>query len=482
MTEVSETAGKLAGSAAMMIIRKVAGSLLSTASSVVVVRCLAPGEFGRYAAGLAAFHLLLALTEFGFSEVLGRELGRGRADASSFGRLVLTVNLAWSALVALAGVVLAGFFAFGSTRGDTLLVLTPAIALAGLTAVRQFFYATHQVGRMATLDLTVSALTTAAVVALAVGGASAVVLAAALCAGSAVNGLGMLRLAWHWLAPRSGTATVPGVPRRQAVGVLARAAFPIGLASFLSTAYVLVDIVILSSVFPAEVIGQYASAVKVLSILTIFPGLVMSIVLPHLSADWGDPERLAMLSARVWHWFMSLVLPAVVIVAINAEPVMRLLFGDGYATAAPYLRILTLAGAISMLSQLLGVLVVAGGRAHWLVAQNFGALALNVGGNLAIAPVIGISAAAWLTVLTELVVCAGRWWVLRDRISVRPLLAVSARPALAVLIAAAAGLTVTGSTWVAIPLAGVVYLIALSALRGWPPEWIRLVKRGGGAA
>lgn len=473
MTTVDESAaGRLAGSAGLMLARKIAGSALGAVSSVVVVRSLAPDEFGRYAAGLAAYHLLVALTDFGFGEVLGRALGRGRVDPARFGRLVLVVHSAWACAVAVAGVVVAVLFAVGSIRGGTLLVLTPAIALAGTSALRQFFYARHQVGTLAALDLGNAVLSTVVIIGLAVLGAPPVLLAAAASAAAVITSLLLLRLSWRWLTP---DRPAPEPARRSAVTGLLREAFPIGFASFLATAYVSIDVVLLSSVLDAEAVGRYAAAVKVLSILTILPGVVMSIALPQLSADFGAPERLATLLTRVWHWFMSLVMPGLAIVAANATAVMSLLFGADYAAAGSYLRILTAAGAVAMLSQLLGVVLVAAARTRWLVAQNILALAVNVGGNLLLAPRYGVVAAAWLTVVTEVIVCAGSWWLLRDRIPHLALGRVSLLPVAAVAVAVPAGWLFATWPWLALSVSGVGYVLVLSALRGWPVELVRML-------
>ncbi|AGL20844.1 oligosaccharide flippase family protein [Actinoplanes sp. N902-109] len=473
MTAVTEDAGKLANSVGLLMIRKVLGSVLSALSSVVVVRSLSPDHFGAYAAGLAAYYLLQALTEFGFGEVLGRALGQGSGAGAALGRLVLRVNLLWSGGVAVAGVVVAGFFAFGTIRSGTLLVMTPALALAGTSALRQFFYARHEVGRMAAFDLSTSVASTVVIVALAVLDAPAVAMAAAASAAAVANSLLVLRASRRWLTPDAGAAAEPAPSAR----VLFRDAYPIGIASFLATAYVSIDVVILSSLFAADLVGQYASAVKVLSILTIFPGIVMSVALPQLSADWGDPSRFGDLLTRMWHWFMSLVMPGLVIVAANATGVMTLLFGDAYAAAGAYLRILLVAGFVSMFSQLLGVVIVAAARAKWLVAQNVIALVINVGGNLVIAPRVGIEASAWLTVITEVTVCTGSWFVLRDRIPYGGLLRVSLLPLLAAAAAVASGAAFSAQPWVALPLSGVVFVVVLTLLRGWPSELVRMLPR-----
>ncbi|MGK5681925.1 oligosaccharide flippase family protein [Actinoplanes sp. URMC 104] len=457
----------LAGSAGLMIARKIVGSAMSAVSSIVVVRCLGPDHFGQYAAGMSAFYLFTALTEFGFGQVLGMAIGRGRADEAGYARLVLKVSAIWSCLVAAAGVGVAALFAMDTIRGGTLLVLVPAIALAGTSVVRQFFYARHEVGRMAKIDLITAFSSTSVIVFAALADAPAVLLAAAASATSVVNSLLVLLAAQRWLhMGRTSSGTVRG---------LIREAYPIGLASFLSTAYTSIDIAILSALFPATQVGHYASAVKVLGILTIFPVLVMSVALPQIAADWSDPARFGALMTRLWHWFVSLVMPALVCVGINAAGVMRILFGSEYASVGGLLRVLILSGAIALLVNLLSVPLMAAAKARWLIIQNAVALVVNVVGNLVLAPHYGIMTAAWLTVLTEAVVCVGSWLVLRDRIPVGGLLRVSLLPLLASAGAVGVGVMFIDRPWLALALSAVLYVVVLTALHGWPDEFVHLL-------
>jgi O-antigen/teichoic acid export membrane protein len=472
VTDVTEStdagaAGRLAGSAGLLLVRKIAASVLSALSSIVVVRCLGPAHFGAYAAGLAAYYLLTALTDFGFGQVLGLAIGRGEGDRPGYARLVLRIAVCWSGLAAAAGVVVAALFAIGTVRGGTLLVLVPAIGFAGTSVVRQFFYARHEVGRMARIDLATTAGSTVVIVGAALAGAPAVVLAGVASAASVLNSVLVLQAAARWFRP--------GPIEPGAAGRVIREAYPIGVASFLATAYVSIDVVIISALFPAETVGRYASAVKVLSILTILPGLVMSIALPQIAADFSDPERLGTLLTRLWHWLASLVLPALVCVGVNASGVMRILFGDAYASAGGILRVLLLSGAVALLSNLFGVVVMAASRSRWLLTQNVVALALNVGGNLLLAPRFGIAAAAWLTVLTEAFVCGGSWLLLRHRIPAAALLRVSVLPVIATVAAVGVGAGFAAHPWVALSLSAVLYVVLLTALRGWPEEFLRLL-------
>jgi len=467
VTETTVTTGKLADSAGLLVVRRVGVSVVTALSSIVVVRSLGPDHFGQYAAGLAAYYLLTALTEFGFGQVLGMAAGRGEAEGNGLARLVLRVSVLWSCGVAVSGAVIAALFAVGTIRGGTLLVLVPAIAFAGTSVVRQFFYAHHRVGRIAAIDLSTSITSAVAVAALAVLGVSAVLLAAVTSAASVINSVLVLRAARRWMGPR---ISEPGAATR-----LLRRALPIGIAGFLATAYGSIDVVILSWLFPGAVVGRYAGAVKVLSLLAIFPGLVMSIALPQIAADWNDSDRLGILLTRLWHWFMTLVMPGLAAVAVNAAGVMTILFGAGYAGAAGCLRILMLAGAAAMFSNLINSVVVAAARSRWLVTQNVVALSLNVCGNLLLTPHFGIAMAAWLTVVTEVFVCAGSWALLRRSVPVRGLVKVSLVPLGVTAVAVGVGSLFSSRPWLALSLSAALYLILLTAVRGWPVEFRRFL-------
>ncbi|GAA3248363.1 polysaccharide biosynthesis C-terminal domain-containing protein [Dactylosporangium siamense] len=461
----TQAASKLARSAAVLVGRKIAVSAMSATASVIVVRSLLPEQFGQYAAGLAAFYVLLALTDFGLGEVLGRSLGRRPEGAQHRIRVVLRVHLTWSATVALGGLAFAVLVGIGTIRGGVLLALIPAVAVAGASCLRQVFYARHAVGRLATLDLMTTAASTVGLIVLAVADAPPFLLAAVASLAATINSLLVIRLAW----PLTSSGDVVDADGLDARTVVSQAA-PIGVASFLASAYFSIDVVLLASLLPAEDIGRYAAAVKVLTILIMVPGVVMGMALPQVSAELIDRARVTALLAQVWHWFASLVLPGFVLVSLYAATAMGLLFGPHYVDAAPLLRILMLAGVVQMCSQVLSVVVVAAARSAWLIGQNILALVINVGGNLLLTPRFGMAAAAWLTVLTELTVCVGSCWALRHRLDLGPLLRMTAAPALAMAPMVGVWSLLPGRPWVSIPLCCLAYLITLTALRGWPTE------------
>ena len=86
---------------------------------------------------------------------------------------------------------------------------------------------------------------------------------------------------------------------------------------------------------------------------------------------------------------------------------MAALFGDGYAHAAPCLRVLAPAVPVLFASYALTDIVMARGLERPFVLVLAALLALNVGLNVALVPRLGGVGAAWATLATEGAMAAG---------------------------------------------------------------------------
>ena len=101
------------------------------------------------------------------------------------------------------------------------------------------------------------------------------------------------------------------------------------------------------------------------------------------------------------------VLPASVGLALFAPFVVTLYFGRVFRPAVSLVQILALSSIVAALSNVFGSAMVVTKRNRWLIIEGTVALAFNVGANLALVPRFGVTASAWLTVATEIGVCAG---------------------------------------------------------------------------
>ena len=453
---------RIATSAGQLLVRRVFVQVLSALSTAVLARTLGVAGFGNFAAGLAMYYLALSVCDFGFGSVLARELGSGRADDGGVVRSMLRVQTSWSVAVGMGTVVFALAVGLSSPRLQVLMVLTPAVALFGLSGVRQVFYASYRTGRLGVIDVITNALQLVVVSIVAVSGGGPVAVAIAL---SVMILFNIAVVAVAGLRLIDADASTPAVRRQMLTHSL-----PIGISSLLASAYFTLDLSIVGFLVASREVGYYAAATKALSLLVTVPGLVIAVSLAGLSAQAGDRFALGRLTARVWHWLAVSALPLCVAVLVYAPVVVRIYYGPAYGPAVPLVRILALSGIVAVLSNVFGATMVATRRNRWLVVQGAIALSFNVAGNLLLVPRFGVTASAWLTVATEVGVCAGSVIGIRHWLDLRPTLRVSVAP-----VAAAAAMAAVGMATVQWPVpsmvaAGAVFIAVLVLLGGWPEE------------
>jgi O-antigen/teichoic acid export membrane protein len=459
----SELVGRrLAGSAARLAGRQAVITLLSGIGTVAITRLLGPSSYGQYASVIATWALLSAAADFGFSLMLSRDLAQHPQLHRPMLRSAYEVGTLWSLALA-GGMVALGYLAGPTTpRGLSLLLLAIPTAASGLVAARTFFIVSYRTAELVRVDVAITALQVAGMVAVALAGLGPVAVTAVVAVGGTLN-LVVPALMAHRRMERGGDETFGRA-------ALIRGAAPLGLLGIMTRVYMVVDLVMLGWLVSGPRLGDYAAATKILAILMTIVGVVMNAALPALSSAARDPEELKVLMAKVWHWLMVAALPMFAATALFAPTVVLIAVGRKYDGAVGLLRVLSLAGLLSVANNFLGIVMIAIRRTKTLFVQNALAIGLNVGGNLLLVPVIGVVAAAWMTAATEALVGAGALFVLARHISLRSCVTVSRRPLMATTLASLVGLALIEWQAIAIPAAGLTFIAATRLLRSWPPD------------
>jgi O-antigen/teichoic acid export membrane protein len=458
----------------ILTVRRVIVMVILAVTSIVVARYLGSDEFGAYASALGTAQLMLALSDLGFSLLLGRELAREPADRGALLRAATRAQ-SWWCLIPFAVLLGLAWSAGGpgDTRGAVMLIASPMVLAAGLGSARQVFTVLYQVRFLATVDLATNIVGSIAVMAAAVLTGSPELAALAFVASSVANTL---------IIARGGFRRVDAEPARpgQVRSVMRRSA-PLGLASVLASAYFTIDLVILGWLVSGDDLGEYAVAVKFLSLLVAVPMLLAGVALPGLSSVADDRARLGRLAGRVAHWLTFAGLPLCAGAFVFAEPIATTVFGQEYAGAAPLIRILTVAGALSLVANVAGMLLVSLSLVRSQLVVNSVALVGNIAGNVALVPAYGVTASAWVTVATEVFVVACSLFVLTRHMPVGGLASAAWRPALASAALIAAGLPLQDVPLAGIPVAAAAFLLVIRALKAWPEEFRRTRSAEAGA-
>jgi O-antigen/teichoic acid export membrane protein len=441
------------------------GALAVTAAAVA--RFLGPRSFGLYAGGTAAFNLGLGFCDFGFSSLLIREIARRPDETPELMGSGLTAQMVWSTILTVVLFVTGALT--GGTRGEVMMILSPALAFSGLAVSRQIFSARFRAKPLLVMDVSTTLLQCAVMLVLVLLHAKIAVLALNLCAWTCISSLAAIALA------RRQTPMVR--PQRATILRFVRQAAPIGMASVLASLYFSIDLTLLGWLVKPAALGRYAAAVRLLSIIVMIPGFIMSAGIPGLARSSHDRTQLTDFAATLARWISLSAAPCAAAIAVFASPILLLVYGHPYVSAAPLVRILMLASGLAFISNITGIVMVTLGIIRPQIIFNTVSLIVNVAGNFLLVPRYGILASAWLTVASETIIVAYGVVAIRQRIGFRVILVRVRGTVAAMVLAGLTGLVLGPSTVVAPVAAAAVFLLASIVLESWPSALLRSLTR-----
>jgi O-antigen/teichoic acid export membrane protein len=192
-----------------------------------------------------------------------------------------------------------------------------------------------------------------------------------------------------------------------------RSAWPLGLAMMVNQLYFRVDMLVVSATRPGVDVGAYGLAYRILEAANVFGGLFQAAVFPLLAAavlapaQWRRLARRSALAMGVAGFCLALA------GLVFAGTAVRLLGGGNYPAAGPALSVLLAAGGLAWVNGLLGLLVITVDRQRQALVVNLAALVVNATLCIVLVPGHGILAAAWVGVVSELLMLAGNLAMLR---------------------------------------------------------------------
>jgi O-antigen/teichoic acid export membrane protein len=226
--------------------------------------------------------------------------------------------------------------------------------------------------------------------------ALAIAMAATNAIASVVQTVAALRVLPRW--PR---------PSRAQLKPLLTIGLPLAISGMLIISYARIDQVIVYSIAGSGPAGLYGAVYNVLDSAHFVPISVLTTLAPIIAASWPvDRERMLRVVRLAAELMAVASFGALAFAAAAATPLIRLIFGSGYVAAAPALPVLGGAFVFICFGYLNGTVMTVLGKQRRLLRISLIALVVNVAGNLILVPAVGFIGAAWMTLATEVVVCA----------------------------------------------------------------------------
>lgn len=222
------------------------------------------------------------------------------------------------------------------------------------------------------------------------------------------------------------------------------------------------DLVLIGQVFGTEPAGWYTAAYRLVTLVTGFAALYGFNLLPAISRYYpSNVGALSKLAGQSLALTGAVVIPTAVGGSILAPQLVELLYRSGYEPAAAPLRILITAVAIIVLGGAFRNILIGCNRQQVDLRLVTISAVTNIALNLMLTPTYGLVAAASITVVSELIVFLGGWWLATRLIGPIPVLK-SLAPALGSTVLLAALLLFLPLPWiVSALLAGLAYLTCL---------------------
>jgi O-antigen/teichoic acid export membrane protein len=453
---------RTAADIAVQVLGRVLNLALGVGVTLVIVRTLGAHGFGAWSSLLAITQIASNLGELGLGPVaIGRSASEPDRESEWIGalvafRLILAVPIV---IATIAAVLLIAPDANARTAGVLLACVLLLSAPGAMGAVFQLRVRNDISTALLTFNSVVWA---GAVVAVAASSGGIVWLAGAMLAVSALTSIVTVLVARRLI-----TVTLHGIG--EFMRTLASVGLTLGAAGILVTLYVRLDQVLVLVIAGEVQAGLYGAVYRILDQIQFIPAAVMTTLFPMIaSAHPGDPARVRQLAQTSADFLAVASLPILAFTIVTAHRLVLLLFGYQFIAAAPALPVLMGAFVLISFGYLTGGLVVVLGLQQRFLLYAALALAANATLNIILIPPYGFQAAAWVTLVTELVVMSG---ITREIMRALPMTPQLGR----ILRAAAAAAVMGGATWLAqsagvpllglIAIAAVLYTLGVVALR-----------------
>jgi O-antigen/teichoic acid export membrane protein len=371
---------------------QIAGKALTLVWTLVAARLLDAGDFGIFFYVLAVSALITAMSEWGFDNVLVREASRApeRLGRLTGAALRLEVGVAVPALV-VSGIAIALSQHGAEYRWAVVLVFAAAPLEVFSDTCRAASQAAQAQGGTATA-LVVQRLATAVLIVLAlVVGFDLVGLCGGFLLGAVVGAVA------HFVALRRLQLDISLGWRSEVAGLVSASWF-VGASAVALIALSRLDTVILQLLKGSREVGLYAATYRLLDTTLFFTFALSSGIFPAMSAA-GEPRQAGAGLRSGSSAAAFLYAPFAAACLVDAEPLLRLLFGDQFTGAAPALQWLSLAAIPYAIAYLGNGALQALDLSRWMLISAVGAVLLNVGANLALVPHYGATGAGAATAL-----------------------------------------------------------------------------------
>jgi len=369
---------------------------LAYLSQLYIAHLLGPGPFAVVRNTEAIISILVLIGSVGMPSLAVKSIAEVTdpdVRAKVLGRLLLIAGLGGVALSAAAALIVPAFVPAGTRPYFSHLIWIVAVSAVGRTAIN-YFQGIRQFQRMAVLSVTLSglAMTTLALLTWRFG-LEGWVLGRYAGEGLFVAGSLLLLKPHIRLSGRLPSAYA----RKALIGV------GLTIAMSLVTRTALDNAALLSLAYfgrTPEEVGCYGLGSLIIVGVMLLPGAIATLAITRFVERAATPRAARDYYDRVLRWSLLAIVPCAGLLLLGS-PLLTTIFGAGYASSVPILRVLALTVPMRTIAAITAALLMAHDKNNLTLGTNWLLLMLGAVLYAIVVPTYGPAGAAWVTVLLE---------------------------------------------------------------------------------
>jgi O-antigen/teichoic acid export membrane protein len=437
-------------------------------------RYLGDAGFGELYLAMSFGVIFSVLVEFGLDQQLVRAVARDRSLAGTYLVHSAAIKMVLSVLAYAIILVLIQVLEYPTEHKLTIAVYCLVLLFNGLSgSLTAVYQASERVFHSAVGTIIEKGFIAVAALAMLSAGVGVTLIAAVFVAGS------LLSVLWKGLFLRR-MVRLPVAFEIATMQKLVMGALPFFLYWALGAVYYRIDVVLLSKLTDAAVVGWYGAAYRLFDTLVFLPSTVSTVImfpiLARLAVGSRADLRLAM--NKGLDVIVMLGVPICTGLFILAEPIIQFIYGKPeFLNAVPVLRYLAVGLFLLYVNSVLAVALVSLNQERKMTVVAGLATVINLGLNWLLIPHFQHLAAAAVTVATELfILCYLGVFIPKDLLT-RASLGVFLKASVAASVMALTLHALEGhSILLLVPVGGLAYGVSGLILRLVPPEDVRMFR------
>jgi len=259
---------------------------------------------------------------------------------------------------------------------------------------------------------------------------------------------------------------------------LLKECFPIAISSIVVIIYMRIDVIMLSKMVGDASVGIYSAAYRISEPLMLFPGAFMISLFPVMSRYFKTSnDKLMKVFSLSLKYLLIISLPIAVGAMLTADRIILLVYGEAFADSSAAFQILIWGLVLASLNMVLLNMLTAINKQHFNTITYIIAMVVNVAMNLILIPILSYNGAAFTNVATKLLIFGLSFYFISRNFGSVPIQRLVLKPLIcSLLMGGFVYYFISLNLFLLIPLAAVIYVISLLALKVMSDEEIELIK------